>query len=72
MTLLIVREIYKKDFDRIIQFLIEESPNKMIMFLADYQSYRREILQGVIRYKNFHKLLNESKIYFNTCYIISD
>lgn len=69
---LIVYNEYNKDFKSIIEFLIQQSPNRIIMFLARYQGGEKEIVQGVLKYEEFTKLLNQSKILFNVCYIISD
>lgn len=72
LTPLVVYEEYKRDFERIIEFLIEQSPNRTIMFLARYQGGEHEIVCGILNYKEFLNLLNERKILFNVCYIISE
>lgn len=69
---LIVFDEYKKEFDNIIKFLIQQSPNNMIMFMARYQGGERQIVHGVLKRGEFTKLLSQSKILFNVCYIISD
>ncbi|MCE5284538.1 MAG: hypothetical protein LLG02_01630 [Pelosinus sp.] len=69
---LIALEKYKHDFEKILNFLIQESPSKSIMFLARYQGGETEIVCGVIKYLEFKKLLDERKILFNVCYIISE
>jgi hypothetical protein len=71
LTPLIIYEEYRHDFEKIIKFLIKQSPNKTVMFLACYQGGEHEIVCGVLKYKEFTKLLNQSKILFNVCYIIS-
>ncbi|MEA4963963.1 hypothetical protein [Lutispora sp.] len=72
LTPLIVYEEYRRDFEKIIEFLIKQSPNRTVMFLARYQGGEHEIVCGVLKYEEFTKLLNQSKILFNVCYIIND
>jgi len=69
---LIVYDEYKRDLEIIIEFLIQQSPNSIIMFLARYQGGEKEIVHGVLKREEFTKLLNQSKILFNVCYIISN
>ena len=69
---LIAQEKYRHDFEKILSFLIQESPSKSIMFLARYQGGETEIICGVMKYLEFKKLLDERKILFNVCYIISE
>lgn len=69
---LIVFDEYRNEFDRIVEFLIHESPNKHVMFLARFQGGEQEIIHGVMKRKDFTKLLGQSKIFFNVCYIIKD
>lgn len=72
LTPLIIYEEYRRDFEKIIKYLIKQSPTKTVMFLACYQGGEHEIVCGILRCKEFIKLLNQSKILFNICYIISD
>jgi hypothetical protein len=67
---IIVNNKYMHDIERTIQFLIQQSPNNAIMFLARYQGGEKEIIQGVLDYKEFIILLNQDKILFNVCYIV--
>ncbi|AQR93125.1 hypothetical protein [Clostridium saccharoperbutylacetonicum] len=69
---LIVYNEYKSEFEKIIKFLIQQSPNRSIMFLARYQGGEKEIIYGVLKRQEFVKLLSESKILFNICYIINE
>lgn len=69
---LMVYDEYKNEFESIIKFLIQQSPNRSIMFLARYQGGEKEIVYGVLEYVEFVKLLNDSKILFNICYIIRE
>lgn len=72
LTPLIINEEFSRDFEKIIKFLIKQSPNKTIMFLARYQGGEHEIVCGVLKYEEFIRLLSQSKILFNVCYIISN
>lgn len=67
---LIIKERYKNEFKEIIEKLIEESPEKTIMFHSRYQCKDCEIIQGVLTLENFWYQLDSQKILFNTCYII--
>ncbi|BCJ92677.1 hypothetical protein acsn021_02460 [Anaerocolumna cellulosilytica] len=69
---LIVNAEYKNDFMRIIEFLLKQSPSRTIMFLGRYQGGEKEIVYGVLERQEFIKLLIQSKVLFNVCYIISD
>ena len=70
LTPLIIREDYKNDFEKIIKYLIDQSPIKTIMLLARYQSTEHEVVCGVLTLNEFKELLNKGKILFNVCYII--
>lgn len=72
LTPLIIHEQYKNDFIKIIEFLIRQSPNKTVMFLARYQGGEHEIVCGVLSFKDFVGLLDKRKILFNICYIITE
>ena len=69
---MIVRDEHRRDLEKIIHFLIQQSSIKTIMFLARYQGGETEIIEGVLKYEEFIGLLRQSKILFNICYIISD
>ncbi len=71
LTPLILFDEYRRDFERILEFLIQQSPNRTIMFMARYQGGETEIVYGVLERQEFMKLLSQSKILFNICYIIS-
>ena len=46
---LIVHDEYMSDFQSAIKFLIQQSPDKTVMFLARYQGGETEITQGVLK-----------------------
>jgi len=71
ITPIAINDIYKKDVESVMHVLIQQSPSNMIMFLARYQGGEKEIIQGVVHYSKFKQLLNQSKVFFNTCYIIT-
>lgn len=72
LTPIIVYNEFKSDFEKILKFLIQQSPTKTIMFLARYQGGEHEVVGGVLKYLEFITLLNKNKILFNVCYIISE
>jgi len=63
---------YRKDFEKIVYFLIQQSAIKTVLFLARYQGGETEIIEGVLQYEVFVRLLRQSQILFNVCYIIRD
>lgn len=69
---MIIYEEYEEDFEKIIKFLLKQSPSRTIMFLARYQGGEKEIIYGVLERQEFMELYSQSKILFNVCYIISD
>jgi hypothetical protein len=71
LTPIIVKDEYMLDIENIIRFLIQQSPNNIIMFLARYQGGEKEIIQGMLAYKEFMALFKQAKVLFNVCYIIS-
>ena len=69
---MILCDEHRRDFERIIRFLIQNSSCKTVMLMARFQGGETEIIEGVLRYEEFIRLLRQSKILFNVCYIISD
>jgi hypothetical protein len=67
---IIIVDEYRKDFERILEFLIQQSPNKTILFLVRSQCGDKDVIAGVLEYEAFIMLLNQSKILLNICYII--
>ena len=70
LTQLYIKEPYKEEFKEILETLIEDSPEKTILFQSRYQCYECEIIQGVLSLEDFFDKLEEGKILFNVCYII--
>lgn len=72
LTPLVIKNEYKKEMRTILQFFINESPVKTLLFLARYQGGNQEIVQGVISFNDFFDLLESGKVLFNICYIIRE
>lgn len=70
LTPFIVKENVYEDFVKIIHFLIDNAPQKRILFQTRYQCKDCEIVFGVIKFKKFFEMLNLKQIFFNVCYII--
>lgn len=70
LTPFIVKENVYEDFVKIIHFLIDNAPQKRILFQTRYQCKDCEIVFGVIKIKKFFEMLNLKQIFFNVCYII--
>jgi len=70
LTPFIVREPFMQEFIVILQYLLENSPQKRILFQTRYQGGDQEMIVGVIKMKNFMEMLKKEKIFFNVCYII--
>jgi hypothetical protein len=70
LTPLKINETYIKEFKEILELLINESPQKTIMFHSRYQCPDYEVIQGVLSLDNFYNQLESNKILFNVCYII--
>lgn len=71
LTPLVINEEYKTEFKAIINFLLEQSPAKTIMLLAGYQGGEKEIICGTLSVDEFFILLENRKILFNVCYVIT-
>ena len=69
---LLIKDEYSNDFEKIVKYLIGQSPIKTIMLLARYQSEDREIICGTFSFNEFKTLLYNEKILFNVCYIIRE
>lgn len=70
LTRLSINSKYFNDFSKLIDFLIEESPEKTILFRTRYQGGDRETICGVLSLEEFWKLYSQSRLLFNTCYIV--
>ena len=70
ITPFILREQYIREFIAIVQYVLEKSPQKRILFQTRYQGGEQEIIVGVIKFKDFLEMLKSKKIFFNVCYII--
>ena len=54
----------------IVEYLLNLSPKKQILFLPRLQGYEDNNICGVLKFAEFKQLLNEGKILFNICYIL--
>lgn len=72
LTPLIIIDEYYEDFVKTLEYLIQQSPSREIMFLSRYQGGDEEIICGILKFEVFINLLNERKILFNVCYIVRD
>lgn len=72
LTPLIVEQEYRSEFEKIVLFLLRESPIRTIMLLARYQGGDEEIICGMLSVKDFMGILDQGKILFNVCYIIKE
>lgn len=70
LTTFIVKEAYRREFIEILQYLLENSPQKRILFQTRYQGGDREIIVGVIKINKFLEMLKSKNVFFNVCYII--
>ncbi|MBQ2802852.1 MAG: hypothetical protein IJF07_03030 [Lachnospiraceae bacterium] len=70
LTPFIVREPFIQEFIEILQYLLENSPQKRILFQTRYQGGEQEIIVGVIKMKKFLEMLKSKKVLFNVCYIV--
>lgn len=69
-----IKEEYFEDFCRVIDYYLEESPVKMIVFLArcgnQASGEELDLITGVIPKKTFINMILHEDIVFNMCYII--
>ena len=70
LTPFIVKEAFEQEFVEILQYLLENSPQKRFLFQTRYQGGNQEIIVGVIKMKKFLEMLNNKEIFFNVCYIV--
>jgi len=67
---LVILNEYIKDFQEILQCLIDKSPIGKLMFLAQYQGDYEKVVCGTIPISEFFSLLAQKEILFNTYYIL--
>jgi len=65
-----IKKKYMRDFEKMIDYFLFESPVGMIMFLARGQGDERDIVNGVITRNQFFSMMKNKKIRLNMCYII--
>ena len=62
---------YIEDFKKVINYMLDCSPSKLVYVLARYQSCEKEVVLGTYSLDTFISLMENGKIYSNICYIIS-
>ena len=70
-TAVIIKPEYMRDFEKIIDYFLSESPVDMIIFLSRWQGEERDIVHGVIPRDEFFSMMTNKQIRLNMCYIIS-
>lgn len=70
LTPFIVKEQFVSEFIQIVQYILENAPQKRILFQTRYQGGDKEIIVGVLKMKHFLKMLRSKEILFNVCYIV--
>lgn len=70
LTPISIKEEYINDFKTIVECLINESPQKKILFLARYQCPDEEVMIEPITLDEFYSRLENKNILFNACYTI--
>lgn len=67
-----IKEEYIETIRNTMEYYIEQSPMKMILCLARYQSEEKEIVRGTYTIDKFFDLMKEGNIFANICYVISE
>lgn len=65
--------IFENQFEelkRVLSFLLDSSPKKLMMFHTRYQGGDTEIICGSLERDVFFKKLQKRELYFNVCYIV--
>ncbi len=67
-----IRDPYKDELYAFIEYLVDQSPIRTVMFLARYQSESQECVLGVFMLDTFISMLKRGEVSFNVCYIIQN
>jgi len=70
LTPFIVEDKFYDEFITIICYLLENAPQKRILFQTRYQGGDEEIILGIIKISEFKNMLSNRQILFNICYIL--
>lgn len=70
LTPFIVKDKYCNEFVNIIQQLLENAPQKRLLFQTRYQGGDEEVILGTIKLSKFKDMLLTKHILFNICYIL--
>ncbi|AZS14409.1 hypothetical protein [Paenibacillus lutimineralis] len=71
LTPLIIRPEFRDDFEKVLRYLLENSPIGTLMFLARYQGGDYELIQGTLTIEEFVEQLDKKNILFNVCYVLA-
>lgn len=72
ITPLLIKDDMQKDFIKIVQKILESSPQKRVLFHSRYQGGDEEIILGTIKMSKFINMLINKEIMFNICYILEN
>jgi len=70
LTPIYIKDPFNEEFKEILECLINESPQKKVLFHARYQCPDTEIMMEVMTLEEFYSNLENKKILFNACYTI--
>jgi len=70
MTPFIVKDKYRDEFVDTVYYILENAPQKRILFQTRYQGGDEEVVLGVIKISKFMDMLFKKQIFFNVCYIL--
>ncbi len=70
LGILEIKREFRADFEKVIDFFLDESPSKTILFLARCQGLEEDVIQGSYPRDIFFEMLDDYHVRFNTCYII--
>lgn len=70
LTPFVIRKDLYNEIVDIIQQILNNTPQKRILFQTRYQGGDEEIILGIIKMSRFKDMLIQKQILFNVCYII--
>ncbi|MCI8714146.1 MAG: hypothetical protein HFH23_18350 [Ruminococcus sp.] len=70
LTPLVLKDEGRDDVIYFIQKILENSPEKRILFQTRYEWGDKEIILGTLNIKQFVDMLKNNKVFFNVCYIV--
>jgi len=70
LTPFVIRPKFYDDLEYVLRTLLEDSPQKTLLFQTRYQCEDIELIVGTFRYQDFIGMLRAGKVLFNACYVI--